>query len=61
MQMKSTLPYSELIPCFGKRFARKNMAAVSSGIEILMSALTVTVKYIYNQLARDEHVQHRSV
>ena len=24
MQMKSTVTYSELIPCFGKRFARKN-------------------------------------
>ena len=32
MQMKSAVTYSELIPCLGKRFARKNMAAVSSGI-----------------------------
>ena len=30
--MKSAVTYSELIPCFGKRYARKNMAAVSSGI-----------------------------
>ena len=28
MQMKSTMTYSELIPYFRKRFARKNMAAV---------------------------------
>ena len=32
MQMKSAVTYSEIIPCLGKRFARKNMAAVSSGI-----------------------------
>ena len=29
---KSTMTYSELIPCLRKRFARKNMAAVSIGI-----------------------------
>ena len=33
--------YSELIPCLGKRFARKNMTAVSSGILLFMSALTI--------------------
>ena len=32
MQMKSTMTYSELISCFRNRFARKNMAVVSSGI-----------------------------
>ena len=32
MQMKSAVTYSELIPCLGKRFARKTMAAVFSGI-----------------------------
>ena len=32
MQMKSTMTYSELIPCFRNRFARKNMAAISSGM-----------------------------
>ena len=40
MQMKSAVTYSELIPCFGNRFARNNIAAVSSGIQLFMSALS---------------------
>ena len=44
MQMKSTVAYSELIPFFlGKRFARKNMAVVSSGIYFFMSALKSSI------------------
>ena len=39
MQMNSTMTYSDLIPCFRKRFARENMAVVSSGIQLFMSAL----------------------
>ena len=38
MQMKSTMTFSELMPCFRKRFARKSMAAVSSDILFFMSA-----------------------
>ena len=37
MQMKSAATYSELIPCLGKRFAGKNIAAVSSGITFHVS------------------------
>ena len=39
IQMKSTMTYSALLPSFRKRFARKNMAAVSSGILLFMSVL----------------------
>ena len=40
MQMESTITYSELIHCLKKKFARKNMGAVSNGILVFMSALS---------------------
>ena len=40
MQMKSTMIYPKLIHCFRKRFARKNMATVSSVIKLFRSTLT---------------------
>ena len=39
MQIKSTMTYSELIPCFEKKVRYKNTIAVTSGISLFMSAL----------------------
>ena len=40
MQIKSTVTYSELIPCFEKGSLEKNVAAISSGISLFMSDLS---------------------